>query len=290
MLSARTALRTTTLMLAAFLTSPQLAFAWGHDGHKIICAIAEAKLSPTAITFVNNISKQSEHLDGKPNISFPISCLWADTARRTKYLGSYENHFINVAENQDTIDLARDCAALDCIAVGIHRSIVYLSTDAGSKREKARQAAALRFLGHFIGDLHQPMHVSNTEDWGGNKIAVKWFGKRSNLHRVWDSGIMQQANLSYPSSLNYLMTSETTDIELNVEAWLKESFMLARENGYRDATGQKITNGVSLSDQYLEKNKPIVISQLQKAGLRLAAILNALAEDRPVSAFTLQAN
>jgi hypothetical protein len=66
--------------------------------------------------------------------------------------------------------------------------------------------------------------------------------------------------------------------------------MLARENGYRDATGQKITNGVSLSDQYLEKNKPIVISQLQKAGLRLAAILNALAEDRPVSAFTLQAN
>jgi hypothetical protein len=288
--SPRTVLTIATLMLAVLVTSPQLAFAWGRDGHKIICAIAEAKLNPAALTFIKKISEQSEHLDGKANISFPTSCLWADSARFGKYLGSYESHFINIAEDQSSLDVARDCAALDCIAVGIQRSIVYLSSEAGSKREQARQAAALRFLGHFIGDMHQPMHVSNAEDWGGNKIAVQWFGKRSNLHKVWDSGIMQQANLSYPTSLNYLMPNEAAGVDVNIEAWLNESFQLARQNGYRDADGQKIKTGAALSIPYLAKNKPIVISQMQKAGLRLAAILNALAEDRPVSVFTLHAS
>lgn len=279
------------LVTAILLTTlSPAAFAWGQDGHKLICAIAEDKLSEAGKNFVETISQQSEHLDGKANISFPTSCLWADTARFGKYVGSYENHFINISKNQNSLDLARDCAALDCIAVGIQRSIVYLSADAGSKREQARQAAALRFLGHFIGDLHQPMHVSNTEDWGGNKISVRWFDSRSNLHKVWDSGIMQKANISYPNSLPYLTPNEAPDNDVNLDAWMQESFLLSRANGYRDASGEMITNGTPLSTRYLDKNKPIVISQLQKAGLRLAAIINALAEGKPISGFTLGNN
>ena len=125
-----------------------------------------------------------QFLDGNSDNDLASACLWADDAKYAKYAGTYESHFLNVPRSENKIEFSRDCAALDCIAVGIQRNLNYLAQTATSDRERARKAAALRFLGHFIGDLHQPLHVSNLEDWGGNKIKVSWFGKKSNLHEV----------------------------------------------------------------------------------------------------------
>ena len=162
------------------------AFAWGADGHRLICAMAEAKLTPEAKTMLSETLRMGEFLDNNANEDFPEACLWADKARHTTYKGSYEEHFINVPKSANTVDFARDCAAINCVATAIQKNLVYLSRDAQGKREKAHKAAALRFLAHFVGDLHQPLHVSNSEDWGGNKIKVNWYGKKANLHGIWD--------------------------------------------------------------------------------------------------------
>ena len=180
------------------------ASAWGADGHRLICAMAEAKLTPEAKSMLSETLRMGKFLDNNADEDFPEACLWPDTARHTTHKGSYEEHFINVPKSEDSVDLARDCAALNCVATAIQRNLVYLSRDAQGKREKARKAAALRFLAHFVGDLHQPLHVSNSEDWGGNKIKVNWYGKKANLHGIWDYEILEKAGITYPESLEYL--------------------------------------------------------------------------------------
>ncbi|MEO2182684.1 MAG: S1/P1 nuclease, partial [bacterium] len=132
--------------------------AWGWDGHRLVCAMAQAKLTPEARIMVDTLLVEGEALKGG-QVSFAESCLWPDDVKYSNHKGTYEQHFINVPDEALTVDLLRDCAALNCIATGIQKALTYLSRPAGSGREKARRAAALRFLGHFIGDLHQPLHI-----------------------------------------------------------------------------------------------------------------------------------
>jgi hypothetical protein len=75
------------------------------------------------------------------------------------------------------------------------KALTYLSRPAGSNREKTRRAAALGFLGHFVGDLHHPLHISNASDWGGNKITVRWEGKETNLQALWDYGMLESIGI-----------------------------------------------------------------------------------------------
>lgn len=166
---------------------------------------------------------------------------------------------------------------MNCIASAIQRNLVYLSRQAKSKREKARKAAALRFLGHFVADLHQPLHVGNGEDWGGNKIKLRWYDKESNLHGVWDSGILKKAGITYPDSLEYLKSVHRENRAYNVLTWIRTSFRIARNSAYRNTSGEHIESGDEIGDAYLKRSKPIVIDQLSLAAKRLAYLLNELA-------------
>ena len=253
------------------------ASAWGADGHRLICAMAEAKLTPEAKSMLSEIMSMGKFLDNNADEEFPEACLWPDKARHTTHKGSYEEHFINVPKSEDSVDLARDCAALNCVATAIQRNLVYLSRDAQDKREKARKAAALRFLAHFVGDLHQPLHVGNGEDWGGNKIRVNWYGKKANLHGIWDYEILKKAGITYPDSLEYLQEIKPEDSASDVLAWIRTSFRLARDNAYKDTEGNLIASGDTLGDAYFERAKPIVMSQISLSSSRLAYLLNELA-------------
>ena len=253
------------------------ASAWGADGHRLICAMAEAKLTPEAKSMLSETLRMGKFLDNNADEDFPEACLWPDKARHTTHKGSYEEHFINVPKSEDSVDLARDCAALNCVATAIQRNLVYLSRDAQGKREKARKAAALRFLAHFVGDLHQPLHVGNGEDWGGNKIRVNWYGKKANLHGIWDYEILKKAGITYPDSLEYLQEIKPENSADDVLAWIRTSFRLARDNAYKDTEGNLIASGDTLGDDYFERAKPIVMSQISLSSSRLAYLLNELA-------------
>jgi hypothetical protein len=167
---------------------------------------------------------------------------------------------------------------MDCIAVGIQRNLTYLARPADGKREQARKAAALRFLGHFIGDLHQPLHVSHGEDWGGNKIRVAWFDEEVNLHTVWDSKIIERAGLTYPDSTEFMGSVEGQFKSHNVLAWMRESFRLARSHAYAGINGAPIQSGDKLDMAYFERSKPVVIEQLATAARRLAYLIEGVAD------------
>ncbi len=268
----------TIILLTVLLALPDDVYAWGRDGHKLVCSIAERYLTDEGKSFTNRINAQGEFLkDGV--LSFPESCLWADKVRYTTRKDSYEHHFINIPISANSVNLSRDCAALTCLPAGIQRSIVYLASPAAGQREMGRQAAALRYLGHFIGDLHQPLHV--IDDWGGNKIKVNWFGKETNLHAVWDSGIIAKSGLSYPESLEFLSAIKVRPGTVDLVRWLNDSFHLVRNNAYRHPNGKVVRSGDKLGKAYLDGNKALVIEQLALAGQRLAAIINAIAIGKP---------
>lgn len=264
------------LLLVICLAYPGAAFAWGQDGHRLICALAEKELTPEGRKFVESVSSWGRYLDGETP-SFPEACLWPDSVKYSDFQGSYETHFINIPEAAEAMDLTRDCGALDCILAGLQRSLVYLSRPAEGDREKGRKAAALRFLGHLVGDLHQPLHVSHGEDWGGNRIKVKWFGDETNLHRVWDHHILQDAGLNDRQGIASLEALDPEPGTVDIIAWMDETFLLARNKAYKGPNGREITTGNELGKDYLDHASPVVIKQLAKGGTRLAVLLNRLA-------------
>ena len=130
---------------------------------------------------------------------------------------------------------------------------------------------ALAFYIHFVGDIHQPLHVGRRDDRGGNDITVTWFGKTKRLHAVWDSSIIENQKLSYTEYADFLNNLSADTINLWQNAvyldWAKESKALRQ--GVYDLPENK-----ELSYQYAYKNTPILNERVAKAGIRLAGMLN----------------
>ena len=267
-------------LLILVLIAPDATFAWGAVGHKLVCGAAEDHLSKAGRQFVKKVGGYGKFLPGG-NLSFPESCLWPDKVKYSTRKGSYEHHFLNIPATSNSIVLERDCASLSCLPVGIARSITYLGSPASGEREKGRQAAALRYLGHYIGDLHQPLHVSNGEDWGGNKIRVSWYSKKSNLHSIWDTNMIGKSGLTFPGSTALIAKRELDPGAINIPAWFEESFMLARSRAYRHPDGSRVKNGDELDDIYFDANKKLVIDQIALSAQRLALVINAIAAGKP---------
>jgi hypothetical protein len=152
----------------------------------------------------------------------------------------------------------------------IKRMIEILKNDVSSNEEKRE---AVRMLVHLVGDFHQPLHVGNGEDRGGNDVKIKWFYSNSNLHRIWDSEMLDSKEYSY-SELSGLIDHPLNEAQMNFKSadlnvWVKEAMEL-RPQVY--AIGEKD----NLSYEYMYKNWDTVQTQLLKGGLRLAAVLNEI--------------
>ena len=137
------------------------------------------------------------------------------------------------------------------------------------------KAFHLRFLVHLVGDIHQPLHVGRSEDRGGNNIKVKWFGDDSNLHRVWDSEMINTYLMSYTEfaqhlDVNYDYSSIRT---LTENEWVNESQGMVKKI-YSEAK-----NGDYLGYDYIYNNFDLVKSQLFTAGVRLANTLNDIFDE-----------
>lgn len=172
-------------------------------------------------------------------------------------------------EDDQTYEGAPRNPAGDVIqAIGRYTAV--LEDETSSAEDKAN---AVRFLTHFVGDIHQPLHVGRGADRGGNGVSLRWFGRESNLHRVWDSEMIDQHQLSYSELADFLdrlsyrqvrdwQRSEPLD-------WAMESFS-ARPDVY------DLPENHELGYDYLERHRRLVQLRLRQAGVRLAALFERI--------------
>jgi hypothetical protein len=158
---------------------------------------------------------------------------------------------------------------------------------------------ALLFLAHFVGDVHQPLHVGFAEDLGGNTINVKWTNANgstspSNLHKVWDSDILHRAGLTSladGTQLNQEITTAEASAwaTFDLKSWAAESYLVARTKAYAQPDGSPVANNDTLGDTYFTAAAPVAREQLKKAGVRLATLINAAADGTlPMTMLTFQ--
>jgi len=201
--------------------------------------------------------------------------MWADQVR-AKETAAW--HYVNIPIDNDTYDADRHCQKEQCVIGQIERFRRVLGNkDADfSKRQKA-----LKYLIHFVGDLHQPLHAGDNHDRGGNDVQVEFLGqainpynhKPWNLHAVWDSGILEAHDRDahhYAKRLSALVDSqpEGTFLDGSVADWAMESHQIAKEHVYL------LPDNRRLGEDYLRINVSVIDQQLAKAGVRLAKLLN----------------
>ena len=238
---------------------------WGSTGHRVVAEVASNYLTN------NSKDKIEKILDGETIVH---ASMYADDIKSDKrYSEYYDWHFINMELEENYGDTVP--SKKGDVYIAINRCLDILESDSVSDSDKTFY---LKLLIHFVGDLHQPLHIGRYDDRGANRIYVKWFGRNSNLHRVWDSEMINSHNMSY------------TELAKNLPNWdflvnTKESKAFERSdildwvNEIHEYTND-IYNDVSIDDklgyEYQYKNFDTVRELLLLGGLRLAKILNYL--------------
>ena len=271
-------------LAAAALLLPSPALAWGKTGHRVIAAIADTQLSGLARAQIEQILGPGESLDEAAN--------WPDEMRSAP--GNFWQKTSVPWHFMDFNGIVYDRAPPEGDALeALHHFTAVLKDANASVPEKQE---ALRWIVHLVGDLHQPLHVGRPGDEGGGKIAVTFFGKPSNLHVVWDSGIPDNEQLSFTELAakleRHLAPRDIiADWDVNPRDWVSESAEV-REQIYADLPKpkkpvRKMKKGQSLLPDvgysYVFKFQPVIERQLQRGGVRLAAYLNAIFAAPPSS-------
>jgi hypothetical protein len=264
-----------TALTAANAPSHPTGTLWSEEGHRIVCEIAARRLSPRAQTLVSELLSPEAQ-------SLPSVCTWADSVRSTTHRYTSAYHYINLPRGARTVELARDCADSEkrCVIWAIEN---YARVLADRTRPVAERKEALKFVAHFVGDLHQPLHVSYADDQGGNLTGVEFFGdagrpgRPRDLHSVWDSRILTRAGAQWQPWAARLSQAIAADNArrwetLDVVAWANESFTITSGFIY----GRLPADG-RIADDYYRPALAHAETQLQKAGVRLAHVLNRVA-------------
>lgn len=251
-------------LLSVFL--PVNVWAWGPQGHRIIAQIAEERLKPDVWQSIQD-EFSIKHLSDVAN--------WADQIKSERK-ETRPWHYCNIAEGEFTYLRERDCPQDECVTEKIRhfRDLLLNPNVVGRKRKEA-----LKFLVHFVGDIHQPLHMGNASDRGGNTINILVDGEMTNLHAVWDHALIQfhgQSLVKYAANLSgSILQEDAVKWKARpLEGWGNESRKLALHQGYPlelNARGE-------LSRAYLKTGEKIVELQLKKAGVRLADLLNRILE------------
>lgn len=247
-------------LLVFFIASLLSLTNWGSTGHRALAEVASFYLTENAKNKINEI------LDGETIVT--VSMYADDIRSDNRYDKYYDWHFINMELDEDYKDAVP--SEKGDVFIAINKCLDILESDSLTDSDKSFY---LKLLIHFIGDLHQPMHIGRYEDRGGNRVYVKWFGRNSNLHRVWDSEMINGYNMSYSELAKNLPTPENLEIEFERDDlidWVNETHSYTR----------KIYNDVSIDDnlgyEYQYQNFQIVRELILKGGMRLASVLNYL--------------
>jgi hypothetical protein len=243
------------------LLSPQ-AHAWGPLGHRLVGHLAERELSPKARAEVARL------LRGEVEPTLAGVANWADDLRgNDPGLGRRSSpwHYVNLAEDGCRYDATRDCRRGDCVVEAIRRQRAIL---ADRSKPAAARAQALKFIVHFVGDIHQPLHAGHAHDRGGNDVQINLDGKGSNLHRLWDSELLATAKLPEPDylrRLHKLPSPASTGIE--PARWAEASCRVVLREGFMPPRAK-------IGQDYVLRWRPVAEDRLRQAGHALATLLN----------------
>ena len=287
------------LFLTALLLISPFCAAWSTLGHLVVCELAFQSVTPQTRVVIKRLAKS----DVEPRFrTFAQGCVWADTIR--KRLPEYDpDHYLNVPRNRQSIR-SSDCPEQRrCVLTAIARDRAIASNPEYDDYQRWR---SLKLLGHWVADLHQPLHVSYEDDRGGGLIKVDVSPElcdRENLHQVWDDCLVRWAMMSGGEQLSVkaFVSSLLQQTHYSRGAgrpisWAQESYDLVRQPGlgycleagsdclYSKYTRRYVSGNqapprpkkvLKISRQYMDEHARVVEQRLRIAGLRLAVILDA---------------
>lgn len=236
-------------------------YAWGPHGHRMVGGVAEKYLS-------NKAKRKLRKFLGDTDLA--KFSLWADEIKsdpQWKHASPW--HYVNIADGK-TYENSPKSPAGD-----IYTAMEEMEEILKGKKSSLSKAEAIKFLVHLIGDLHQPLHHGRAEDRGGNTIILSWFDESSNLHRVWDSDMIESQGLSYSEYMRWLPKPTKEELRKWKEGGPKE---------WGEETRQQRDKAYSLPNErkkyweysYMYEHKPFYELQLAKAGYRLAVLFNRI--------------
>lgn len=235
------------------------AAAWGPNGHRAVGQIAENHLTPEARAAL-------EELMGPESLA--RAGTWADEIRSDPaWDHAAPWHYINV-EDDETLETTRRSSRGDVLSAMETFEAVLRNPEA----PREERIEALRFLVHFVADVHQPLHVGRGGDGGGNGVLVLWFDEPTNLHTLWDTHLVEHQALSFTELARFLDHPSPEEVaawqDAGYEDWIAESFAL-RDRVY-DLGDRR------LGYRYAYHAVPVVERRLLQAGVRLAGLLDSI--------------
>lgn len=268
------------------LGAPTPAFAWGDLGHQVVCEIALQELNEKAHREVLRLIQLDQQFR---SLGFAESCTWPDYPRRRT-----DEHIVYVPRDFTRFTAAQCPLAERCVLTAIVKDVAVLRSSARG----SAKLAALKYLGHWVGDLHQPLHVAFEDDGGGVKIDADGPCRinRKNLHNVWDQCILEHNLGTRAPDIARTLMNEITDQErarwraAPIETWANESLDAALHPTveycvkvgdtcrytadrllHRNGDPQKT---VTVNAAYLEAHRAAIGERLKQAGVRLGHLLN----------------
>ncbi len=243
---------------------PGAVLPWGFAGHRVVCEIAFQELDTEARREVLRLTRTYGEY-----ATFSESCVWAD-GQEAKDV--HNSHWVNTEPGDDEITMA-DCPA-DCVLRHLESEMAILSDVSGVDANRTR---ALMFVAHFVGDVHQPLHIAYGSDRGGNNHRITNAAGARNLHSVWDSFFIRnlaQDWRGYGQQLHSDINAIDRTLWADASAldWANEAYRIVEDYVYEGLAD----GGERLGSAYEATNLPTVERQLKKAGVRLGALLNAV--------------
>lgn len=246
------------LIFAVLCCLPLTAFGWSKIGHYTVAEVAQSQLTRRAEKKITKI------LD---NASLAMVSNYADNIKSDKkYNDRYNWHYCNFPA-----DITK--AQFDSLAQSNQNGQAFYQIIRITEylKKNPNDADMLKMLIHLVGDVHQPLHIGHPSDKGGNGVKVKWFRYKTNLHRIWDSNMVESEKMSYTELANkvtslYPATKQNYSVE-NLLQWGWETYQITNEL-------YKTSNEVNKTYQYIYKYRNVCDKQLANGGYHLASILN----------------
>ncbi len=256
------------VLLALFLYLPLHSMAWGMLGHRIVGEIAARNLSKKAIKNIRKVLG---------NETIAMASNWPDFVKSDpafKYLDNW--HYVNLKAGLSAQQVENQL--MQDTSTNAFTKINFLVSELKKKELPLKtQQEYLKILIHLVGDIHQPMHVGRPDDLGGNRVRLEWFNSPTNLHRLWDSQLLEHQQLSYTEYANVLNCVSKEQVKAMQAQprtqWFYESYQIA----------EKLYNGISKPDEKLSyrynfDHLDTLNAQLLKGGIHLAGLLNEIYE------------
>lgn len=251
-----------TLML--LVLTWQKAWAWGEMGHMVVAQVAENNLSVTAKNSISMILK-GQSLAQVSN--------WADSIKGDpQWAHSKPWHYVDIPDGRDysTVEHSHEGDVVSAIT-----EMVRILKDQG--RRQLDKEIALKFIVHLFGDIHQPLHVGRPEDQGGNALPVIFEGRSTNLHALWDSGMIAKLPMNHVQYAAHLESRSfrVPPYDLREITFSQIIYECMEARKYVYAFNSR-SEPIILDAAYSNRNLALMNAQLLMGGKRLAVLLNSL--------------